>query len=183
MDSNIIVFLDDTLQAIGLQSLLLDYFGCTVVRCRCMSEVEAADCANAIIITSGNKFCNAFEFFSPRRSRVVIVSDIASETSISANEDEGTIVELLGAALEKQKKTRLETPATSQALSHREENVLGLIARGYINKEIADMLEISINTVLTHRKNIMTKLGIRSVSGLSLYALMNGYVTQDDVKR
>ena len=78
MDSNIIVFLDDTLQAIGLQSLLLDYFGCTVVRCRCMSEVEAADCANAIIITSGNKFCNAFEFFSPRRSRVVIVSDIAS---------------------------------------------------------------------------------------------------------
>ncbi len=45
------------------------------------------------------------------------------------------------------------------------------------------MLEISINTVLTHRKNIMTKLGIRSVSGLSLYALMNGYVTQDDVKR
>ena len=75
-----------------------------------MSEVEAADCANAIIITSGNKFCNAFEFFSPRRSRVVIVSDIASETSISANDDEGTIVEQLGAALEKQKKDQAGNP-------------------------------------------------------------------------
>ena len=45
-----------------------------------------------------------------------------------------------------------------------------------MNKEIADNLGISINTVLTHRKNLTAKLGIRSVSGLSFYAMMNGII-------
>ena len=62
-------------------------------------------------------------------------------------------------------------------LTQREIDVLKLVASGKINKEIADELQISINTVLTHRKNITAKLGIRSVSGLSVYAMMNGYLT------
>ena len=63
-----------------------------------------------------------------------------------------------------------------RTLSDREVEVLSLIARGYINKEIADMLCISLTTVISHRKNIMDKLGIRSVSGLTIYAVMHGYV-------
>lgn len=59
-------------------------------------------------------------------------------------------------------------------LSTREIEVLRLIASGNLNKEIADKLCISVNTVITHRKNISTKLGIKSASGLSLYAMMNG---------
>ena len=62
-------------------------------------------------------------------------------------------------------------------LSQREVEVLRLIASGHINKEIADKLAISLNTVLTHRKNITAKLGIKSVSGLTFYAMMNGLVT------
>lgn len=62
-------------------------------------------------------------------------------------------------------------------LSQREIDVLCLLAKGLTNKEIADRLFISINTVLTHRKNISAKLGIRSISGLSVYAIMNGYIT------
>ena len=54
--------------------------------------------------------------------------------------------------------------------------MLRLIASGRMNKEIAQELSISINTVLTHRKNITTKLGIKSVSGLTFYAMMNGIV-------
>ena len=61
-------------------------------------------------------------------------------------------------------------------LSSREIDVLKEIASGKIIKEIADSLNISVNTVLTHRKNISSKLGIRSVSGLSLYAMMNGII-------
>lgn len=61
-------------------------------------------------------------------------------------------------------------------LSQREVEVLRHVASGLTNKEIADALCISANTVITHRKNISAKLGIRSVSGLSLYAMKNGLV-------
>ena len=61
-------------------------------------------------------------------------------------------------------------------LSAREIEVLKELVAGKTHKEVADALCISVNTVVTHRKNITTKLGIRSLSGLSLYALMNGLV-------
>ncbi|MBR1485309.1 MAG: response regulator transcription factor [Prevotella sp.] len=69
-------------------------------------------------------------------------------------------------------------PQTSQQkiLSDREIEVMSLVAQGYINKEIADRLHICLSTVVTHRKNIMEKLSIRSVSALTIYAVMNGYV-------
>ena len=61
-------------------------------------------------------------------------------------------------------------------LSDREIEVLSLIVQGFINKEIADRLNIGLTTVITHRRNIMEKLGVRSVSALTIYAVMNGYV-------
>lgn len=65
---------------------------------------------------------------------------------------------------------------TSKVLSDREIEVLSLIVQGYINKEIADRLNIGLTTVITHRKNIMEKLGMHSVSALTIYAVMHGYV-------
>ena len=67
-----------------------------------------------------------------------------------------------------------------KTLTAREVEVLVKVVEGYINKEIADLLNISITTVISHRKNITEKLGIKSVSGLTIYAVMNGYV---DVNR
>lgn len=61
-------------------------------------------------------------------------------------------------------------------LSDREIEVMSLIVQGYINKEIADRLNIGLATVITHRRNIMDKLGFKSVSALTIYALMHGYV-------
>jgi DNA-binding CsgD family transcriptional regulator len=61
-------------------------------------------------------------------------------------------------------------------LSIREIDVLKEIAKGKTNKEIADTLCISVNTVITHRRNLTAKIGIRSASGLSLYAMMNGLI-------
>ena len=66
-------------------------------------------------------------------------------------------------------------------LSAREIEVLALVAQGFINKEIADKLNISLSTVITHRKNITEKLGLRSVSALTIYAVMNGYVELDKI--
>jgi DNA-binding CsgD family transcriptional regulator len=61
-------------------------------------------------------------------------------------------------------------------LSDREIEVMSLIVQGLINKEIADRLSIGLSTVVTHRKNIMDKLGLKSVSALTIYAVMHGYV-------
>ena len=66
-------------------------------------------------------------------------------------------------------------------LSTREIEVLTLIVRGLTNKEIADRLCISTTTVISHRKNIMEKLNVRSVSGLTIYAVMNGYIEADRI--
>jgi len=66
-------------------------------------------------------------------------------------------------------------------LSARETEVLSLVARGLMNKEIADRLHIGTTTVISHRRNIMEKLGIKSVAGLTLYAATLGYVDADDL--
>ena len=74
-----------------------------------------------------------------------------------------------------------QTPKTEHELSAREIEVLILITKGLINKEIADKLNISLTTVISHRKNITEKLGIKSVSGLTVYAVMNGYIEADRI--
>ena len=61
-------------------------------------------------------------------------------------------------------------------LSDREIEVMSYIVQGYTNKEIADKLTITLHTVIWHRKNIMDKLGMKSVSALTIYAVMHGYV-------
>lgn len=66
------------------------------------------------------------------------------------------------------------TPPTE--LSAREIEVLELVAAGLINKQIADRLGIGVTTVISHRRNLMEKLGIKTVAGLTLYAVTMGYV-------
>lgn len=61
-------------------------------------------------------------------------------------------------------------------LSQREKEVLTLMVKGYINKEIADKLHISTPTVIFHRKNIVEKVGSKSLGRLTIYAVMNGIV-------
>ena len=61
----------------------------------------------------------------------------------------------------------------NKSLSEREIAVLSLVAQGKTNKEIADQLFISVHTVITHRKNITQKLGIKTIPGLTMYALIN----------
>jgi DNA-binding NarL/FixJ family response regulator len=63
-------------------------------------------------------------------------------------------------------------------LTKRETDVLVLIAKGFMNKEIAGRLNISIHTVISHRKNITRKTNIKSVAGLAMYALMNNLIEE-----
>ena len=70
----------------------------------------------------------------------------------------------------------------SESLSDREKDVIVALVQGMANKEIADHLCISINTVITHRRNIARKLQIHSPAGLTIYAIVNGLVDISSVK-
>ena len=70
----------------------------------------------------------------------------------------------------------------SEALSDRERDVIIGVVQGLQNKEIADQLCISVNTVITHRRNIARKLQIHSPAGLTIYAIVNGLVDISSVK-
>ena len=67
-----------------------------------------------------------------------------------------------------------------EALSERETEVLLQIIKGHTNKQIADILYISVHTVISHRRNIMIKTGIRSQAGLALYAVSKSLISLDD---
>lgn len=70
----------------------------------------------------------------------------------------------------------------SSDLTDREREVLRMLTLGLSNKEAANVLGISTHTVITHRKNIIEKTDIRSLSGLTLYAIINGIVNIDEIK-
>jgi len=74
-----------------------------------------------------------------------------------------------------------ETGQLQDILSDREIDVLKLLATGMANKEIADKLNISINTVITHRKNISQKTGIKTVSGLTIYAVVQKLISLENL--
>ena len=148
-----------------------------------MSKENGAD---AFVVDSEAYLLNP-TFFLPRRLQTLVVmrhsrrdrskeenrQDESLPATIYFDSDESEIEDALLSIIKEAKKQ--ETPSESQ-LSSREREVLRELAGGKTNKEIADTLCISINTVITHRKNISTKLGIHSVSGLSLFAVMNGII-------
>ncbi len=70
-----------------------------------------------------------------------------------------------------------------EQLSEREIDVLKLIVKGFSNKEIADSLNISIHTVISHRKNISQKTGIKSQSGLTIYAISSKIILLEDYSK
>ncbi len=128
------------------------------------------------------------DFFMDRRQKTMVLttsndpnSQMNGMRSLCTNVPEDELVRNL-IALEKAGHPHDEhMPAMPQALkkkilSDREIQVLSLVAQGKINKEIGDILNISLTTVITHRKNIQEKLGLKSVSALTIYAVMHGYV-------
>ncbi|MFA5418094.1 MAG: LuxR C-terminal-related transcriptional regulator, partial [Bacteroidales bacterium] len=107
--------------------------------------------------------------------------NIKSRFAHYLNRDEGKFDLLEG--LKKIIGNNLEKPAKkSQTLSNRETELLKQVCLGHTNQEIADKLFLSVHTVMTHRKNITKKLGIKTVSGLTVYALMNNLVDIREVE-
>jgi len=74
-----------------------------------------------------------------------------------------------------------EEKSLNSSLTEREIEILKLVALGNASKEIADRLNISTHTVVTHRKNITEKLGIKSISGLTVYAILNKIINTNEL--
>ncbi len=127
-------------------------------------------------------------FFSERRMKTIVLTtstdpnaQLSGFHSLCINVPEEQLVRsilMLEQHAHAHGKNLPSMPKVLQAkiLSDREIEVLALIVQGFINKEIADQLNIGLTTVITHRKNIMEKLGMKSVSALTIYAVMHGYV-------
>lgn len=135
-------------------------------------------------------------FFLPRKRRTMVLASESPQFQLSGvhilnihQSEEKMVKDILrlhqhahqhGYPVKEAAKMKMAEPH-QELLSSREIEVLVLITKGLINKEIADKLNISLTTVITHRKNITEKLGIKSVSGLTIYAVMNGYVEADRI--
>lgn len=127
-------------------------------------------------------------FFIDHRNKTVVLtlsldsgSQLSDFHSICINVNEKQLIKSLLALEQSAHAHGRNLPPAPRAteqniLSDREIEVMALIVQGNINKEIADMLNIGLATVVTHRKNIMDKLGIKSVSALTIYAVTHGYV-------
>jgi len=78
------------------------------------------------------------------------------------------------------KSNEILDPELDNTISDREREIIKHVAKGLTNKEIADKLFLSPHTVMTHRKNISNKLGIKSISGITVYAILNNIISLEE---
>lgn len=100
--------------------------------------------------------------------------------TIQINDDSLTVIKKLKQIIDHQQENNSSNDGDE--LSDREQEILTSVAKGMTNKEIADLCNISIHTVISHRKNITRKTGIKTVSGLTVYALLNNLIDQSDME-
>ncbi len=101
------------------------------------------------------------------------------DSVINVYDSPASIVRKLRKAL---KSTAATPHQDGKELTSREKEILVCVAKGMLNKEIADKFNISIHTVITHRKNISGKTGIKSIAGLTVYALLNNLLDPESVE-
>ena len=183
----------NTLAVLGLKQLLLNMMPIvTVDTFGTLAELEANEANDAdgyahYFVSLDIVLANRTYFAERRRKTIVLTLSLSDSTqpsefhTLCINQPEPQLVRQLLALEQHAHGQGQHLPPIPQALqqkilSDREIEVMTLIVQGYINKQIADRLNIALSTVITHRKNIMDKLGFRSVSALTIYAVMHGYV-------
>ncbi len=185
----------NTLSALGLQTILEELLPMAVIRTFNSLETLIDDTPDmyAHYFVSAQLYVEYTHFFLARRKKAIVMAGDSQPFQLSGvpilniyQPKEQLVKDIL--KLHQHAHQRGNPPEAmpprkmlEHELSAREIEVLVQITKGLINKEIADKLNISLTTVITHRKNITDKLGIKSVSGLTIYAVMNGYVEADRI--
>lgn len=183
VDSNV-------LTCIGLADLLeMIMPGISVRTFQNMEDLQKADPTSfAHMFVSAQMYIQHACFFRDQRPRPIVLTNGDSMPQLSnaltlnvCQSEAGLIRDIMSMHKNKHRTEHEPQEPSKPILSTREMEVLVLIVKGHINKEIAEELNIGLTTVISHRKNIMDKLGIRTVSGLTVYALLNGYVQVGDL--
>jgi DNA-binding CsgD family transcriptional regulator len=174
----------NTLTAIGLKTLINMLIPQAVIRSFANFQAlvdDTPDMYAHYFITATVYLEHAVFFQSRRRKVIVLVGEYPTLPPLDVNVLNICVpeAELLQHLLALHKTGHGDAPrqlAKQDVLSRREIEVLVLVTKGLINKEIADRLHIGLTTVITHRRNIVRKLQLRSVAHLTMYAIANGYV-------
>ena len=180
----------NTLAAVGLKQLLqnvmpimtIDAFGS-------FAELEASHPDDYFhYFAAMNIVLENRAFFNDYRRRTIVLTTSANPNSqlsgyhcLCINQPENILVKTLltieqHAHAHGKNLPPMPDVLNAKILTDREIQVLALIAQGLLNKEIAERLNIGLSTVITHRKNITEKLGLKSVSALTIYAVTHDYV-------
>ncbi len=202
--SQLAIIDNNTLMCLGLKSILSDLLPQTTIRCfGSFAELEQEKQTDFVhYFVSSSIYFQQVEFFQKLGHKVVLLVQEKEQgtcfhlPALNAMLSESRIIQQImrfrqiggihnsarekeafhGPIFESHSDTELHCD-----LSSREIEVLSLMVRGFINKEIADRLCISLTTVITHRRNIQEKTGIRSLSGLTVYAILKGYVRLEEI--
>lgn len=140
---------------------------------------------NPILIANRERDVKRLRKKHPNLSIVGINTGLIDQTVMSMLDNSFTLFDAVPQVIEKLQKAADEQDPKSggntENLTDREIDVLTSLVHGLSNKEIAESLNISIHTVITHRKNIASKTGIRSQSGLTIYAISKKIIDLEDV--
>ena len=180
----------NTLSALGLKQILQNVMPImTVDTFGSFAELEANEPEHYVhYFVAMDILLRNRTFFSDRQRKTIVLTLAVADTSqlrefhsLCINQPEKQLIRQLLTLQQYAHGDGRNLPPIPQVLQQkvltdREIEVMSLIVQGYINKEIADRLHIGLATVVTHRRNIMDKLGFRSVSALTIYAVMHGYV-------
>lgn len=205
MQPQIVLIIENTLTSMALRSLLQDMVpGVDVV---CFNSVEAYNSAPPArvvhyFVSASIIFQNS-ETFKPIAQRTIVLTDGKASPFIQSGfrtidttlSEQHLVRQILqfhhvghpGGHGRKMSPTyeaiveSSEKQTHSQELSSREKDVLALVVKGCINKEIADKLNISLATVVFHRNNISEKLQTRSIGRLTIYAVLNNIVSLSEI--
>lgn len=179
----------NVLTCIGLRNILLDIVPSAVVR-TFSSFVEFMDDTPYMYVhyfVSAAIYFEHTQFFREQQRKTIVLSNGENTPQMNSlitlnicQDEKGLVKDIIN--LHQYGHGKLhdadmsKAPSNSLGLSGREIEVCVLLAKGFTNKEVADMLNISLATVISHRKNIMDKLKAQSLADVIIYAVLNGLV-------
>jgi len=182
------------LTCLGLQQLLTDLLPMAeVVVCKSLGELQQEDTSFIHYFVSSSIYFEHTAFFRqhPHKSIVLVAGDMMINGVFTLNVCQN-MPSLIRDVMALQNKGHMhgqtdnlthphKAVSKELILSSRELEVAVLLCKGYINKEVADRLNISLTTAITHRKNIMDKLHARSLADIIIYCIVNGIVNVEDL--